>query len=52
MSQPPILSPCIRTYRLEGEVCAGCGRTRVEIALWTRMSGKERAAVMRRLADR
>jgi hypothetical protein len=51
MSQTPILSPCIRTCRLEGEVCVGCGRTRTEIALWTRMSGDERAAIMRRLVD-
>jgi len=50
MSQTPILSPCVRTCRLDGEVCVGCGRTRAEIALWSRMSGDERAAIMRRLA--
>jgi uncharacterized protein len=53
MSDPsPIRSPCVRTCRLEGEVCVGCGRTRAEIALWTRMSAPERDAVMSRLAQR
>lgn len=46
---PPIQSPCIRTCRLVNEVCVGCGRTRVEIATWTRMSAGERDAIMRRL---
>lgn len=43
------LSPCVRTCRLEGEICAGCGRTRMEIATWSRMSDAERAAIMGRL---
>lgn len=49
MSKPPVLSPCVRTCRLEGAVCVGCGRTRTEIATWSRMSDSERLVVMRRL---
>ncbi|PTX52304.1 hypothetical protein IQ03_01094 [Gemmobacter caeni] len=49
MSTPTILSPCVRTCRLLNEVCVGCGRTRAEIALWTRMTEAERDAVMSRL---
>jgi uncharacterized protein len=50
MSDPsPIRSPCIRTCQLENEVCVGCGRTRGEIAAWSRMSDAERLVVMRRL---
>ena len=49
MSSPPILSPCVRTCRLEGEVCVGCGRTRTEIAAWSRMSDTARTAIMARL---
>lgn len=49
MSTPPILSPCVRTCRLLNEVCVGCGRTRSEIAAWSRMSDEERLVVMRRL---
>jgi predicted Fe-S protein YdhL (DUF1289 family) len=45
----PILSPCVQTCRLDGEVCVGCGRTRAEIATWSRISDAERATVMERL---
>lgn len=50
MSKTPILSPCVRTCQLVDEVCQGCGRTRTEIATWSRISDAERAAVMRRLS--
>jgi len=49
MSKTAIISPCVRTCRLIDEVCEGCGRTRVEIATWSRISDAERAAVMARL---
>jgi predicted Fe-S protein YdhL (DUF1289 family) len=43
-------SPCVRACRLDGEVCVGCGRTRDEIARWTRMSDNERREVNLRVA--
>lgn len=49
MTRPNILTPCVPACRLEEQVCAGCGRTRTEIATWTRMSATERIAVMSRL---
>jgi len=49
MSSPPILSPCVRTCQLVDETCVGCGRTRTEIATWSRISDAERAAIMARL---
>lgn len=49
MSKPTIVSPCIRTCQLVDDVCVGCGRTRTEIATWSRISDAERAAVMTRL---
>lgn len=52
MTAPKVPSPCLRACRLEGEVCAGCGRTRTEIATWTRMSAAERDVIMARLETR
>jgi len=46
-----IPSPCVRTCRLEGEVCAGCGRTLEEVAGWSRMIPAERKTVMERIAE-
>jgi predicted Fe-S protein YdhL (DUF1289 family) len=52
-TQPaPIPSPCVRTCRLEREVCAGCGRTLAEIAAWSRMTPAERGDIMERLKGR
>lgn len=50
-SDPPprIESPCRKVCELEGHVCVGCGRTLDEITRWTRMSDRERRAVMERL---
>jgi uncharacterized protein len=46
----PSPSPCTKVCRMEGQVCAGCGRTLDEIALWSRMSADEKLAVLARLA--
>ncbi|HXB60071.1 MAG TPA: DUF1289 domain-containing protein [Candidatus Acidoferrales bacterium] len=47
-----IPSPCIHVCRLDGEVCAGCRRTRDEIARWLQMTEDERARIMAALAER
>jgi predicted Fe-S protein YdhL (DUF1289 family) len=46
-----IASPCIHVCRLNGEVCAGCHRTRDEIAGWLQMTDGEKAQVKARLAE-
>lgn len=47
MSERP-LSPCVNICVIHPEagVCAGCLRTRDEIAAWSRMSNDERRRVM------
>jgi len=49
-----IESPCklICELDLAASLCTGCGRTREEIATWTRISRAERAFVMTQLASR
>ena len=43
-------SPCIKVCQLDlQDRCLGCGRTRAEIARWSRMTDEERRAVNRRL---
>ena len=44
-------SPCVKLCAIgpDGETCQGCGRTRHEIAGWSRMSIPEKHAVLRRL---
>jgi len=51
---PQIQSPCklICELDLEKGLCKGCGRSREEIALWTRYSDAQRAFIMTELADR
>lgn len=49
----PPTSPCIKVCQLDrDDRCFGCGRTRNEIAGWSRMSDEERRAVNRRLGFR
>lgn len=52
MNLPPttVPSPCTKVCRMEGAVCAGCGRTLDEIARWRTMSAEEKLAVLARLA--
>lgn len=46
----PATSPCIKVCQLDlTDRCFGCGRTRAEIARWSRMTDDERRAVNRRL---
>lgn len=51
---PEIQSPCklICELDLEAGLCKGCGRSREEIAMWTRYSPAKRAFVMTELAER
>ncbi|MGJ0513961.1 DUF1289 domain-containing protein [Methylocystis sp.] len=40
-------SPCVKICELDQDgVCAGCGRTRAEIAGWTSMSEAQKAKVV------
>ena len=51
---PQIQSPCklICELDLEKGLCKGCGRSREEIAMWTRYSPAKRAFVMTELEAR
>lgn len=51
---PTIESPCklICEMDLESALCKGCGRTREEIAMWTRYSDVQRRFIMTELKAR
>jgi|GEM_PF-1009937 len=51
---PLIESPCklICQLDLDSGHCFGCGRTREEIAMWTRYSRAQRAYIMTELLER
>jgi predicted Fe-S protein YdhL (DUF1289 family) len=51
---PQIQSPCklICELDLEKGLCKGCGRSREEIAKWTRYSDAQRAFIMTELEGR
>lgn len=51
---PTIDSPCklICEMDLESALCKGCGRTREEIAMWTRYSDVQRQFIMTELKAR
>ena len=53
MSERP-LSPCVQICVIHEEagICAGCYRTREEIAIWGRLSNEARWAIMDGLPDR
>jgi uncharacterized protein len=47
-------TPCIKICAIEADtgLCAGCGRTMVEISQWARLTGNERRRIMAGLSDR
>jgi predicted Fe-S protein YdhL (DUF1289 family) len=48
-----IQSPCRHVCQLDaGDMCAGCFRTRDEIARWLSMTDDERARIMALLTER
>ncbi len=49
-----IETPCIQVCTIDWRSgqCMGCGRTRAEIAGWTKLSDDERTAVMQELPAR
>ena len=51
---PQIQSPCklICELDLKQSLCKGCGRSREEIAMWTRYSNVQRAFIMTELEAR
>ena len=53
-SEVAMESPCTKvcTIDMTTELCAGCGRTRGEIASWTSISSAERRAIMAELPQR
>jgi len=50
----PIRTPCVQVCFLDDEsgLCLGCLRSGEEIALWTRFSDDQRAAIMQALPSR
>ena len=55
LSQTPLIeSPCklICELDLASGLCMGCGRSREDIAMWTRYSPAKRAFIMTELKDR
>ena len=52
--EPTLLSPCIKVCAIDATsgLCAGCARTRAEIAAWSAMSDAERDRIMTQLAAR
>ena len=54
MLPPPVKSPCILVCQLDlkSGLCAGCGRSRGEIAQWSRFTDAERETVMAELPAR
>jgi len=51
---PKIESPCklICEMDITSALCKGCGRTREEIAMWTRYSDVQRQFIMTELKER
>ena len=45
------VTPCISICKVntETKMCEGCGRTQMEIFMWTKYTDEERMEVMRRL---
>jgi len=54
LKTPAIESPCklICELDLTTELCKGCGRSREEIARWTRYTGAQRREIMASLEGR
>lgn len=46
-----MVSPCIRSCRLENDLCQGCHRSVSEIRNWTKMSEEERKQIMENLEN-
>jgi hypothetical protein len=53
-SLPEMESPCVKTCTIDMAtgLCAGCGRTRNEIAVWSSISSTERRRIMMELPAR
>lgn len=47
-----VASPCVNVCRMEGEYCAGCFRSIVEIAGWSRAGDEERRLILAAVALR
>lgn len=48
------LSPCLKICMMDAvsALCAGCGRTRHEIGIWSRLDNQARALIMAELPAR
>ncbi|MFN3238331.1 MAG: DUF1289 domain-containing protein [Pseudomonadales bacterium] len=48
-----VASPCIKLCRLDAaDYCLGCGRSRMEIAAWSRASAADKALIVLRARER
>lgn len=53
VSEPPILSPCVRNCCLDdANVCLGCGRSITEIMGWSAASAAERRDILKQSRQR
>ncbi len=54
VANAPIASPCqlVCSLDLTSGLCFGCGRSRQEIAQWTRYTDDQRAKIMASLPER
>jgi uncharacterized protein len=52
--QQDVASPCIDICRMDEALglCAGCYRTRAEIATWKKLSNEEKRALLTVIAER
>jgi uncharacterized protein len=48
------LSPCLKICIMDAasDLCAGCGRTRHEIGMWSSLDNQDRARIMLELPER
>lgn len=46
-----MISPCIQKCKLISGVCNGCGRTREQITMWSKMTEQEREDVIEQLKN-
>jgi len=47
-----IKSPCIKVCRMDGGICIGCGRDKLEISRWAEMSNDEKVIVIEKSEKR
>jgi len=44
-----VISPCIKTCRLENNVCVGCGRSKRDIKNWLQYSNEKKYQIIKQI---